>query len=241
MPAGGNIRYTVTYEQSPITDFDGVVVVVATVATFTLEADEFPLGTVFVELPDVTVQLERVIPDANGVIPYFWVRGTETDTIVDEFSSHPGVRDIKLVDSTDVEYLMRCQWVAGYDSILDALLSPEVVLLSAVGTAEEWTFEIRGETREAIAEFRQYCDENGIPITLEELGGLRPLEAQHELTEKQREALILAFERGYFDSPREATLEEVADELGISHQALASRLRRGNRRLIEKVLIDQHS
>ena len=52
----------------------------ATVAEFTLDSHEFPLGTVFAELPAVTVQLERVVPDANGVIPYFWFRGTETDT-----------------------------------------------------------------------------------------------------------------------------------------------------------------
>jgi len=213
----------------------------ATVAEFTLDSHEFPLGTVFTELPDVTVQLERVVPDANRVFPYFWVRGTETDTIVDQFSAHPGVEDIRFVDDVNGEYLMRCQWISEHDSVLDALIDPEIVLLSAVGTDDEWTFEVRGESREAIAMFRNYCHEHEIPLTLTELHTLESLEAQHKLTEKQREALILAFERGYFDSPRETTLQEVADELGITQQSLSSRLRRGNRRLIEEALIESYS
>jgi len=213
----------------------------ATVAEFTLSAHEFPLGTLFAELPDVTIQLERVVPDANGVIPYFWVRGTETDAIVDHFSDHPGVRDIQLVDNVNDEYLLRCRWVSEHESVLDALVDPEVILLSAVGTQEQWTFGIRGESRKAIAKFRNYCQEHDIPITLTELHALEPLEAQHDLTEKQREALILAFEYGYFESPRASTLQEIADELGITQQSLSSRLRRGNRRLIEKALIEAYS
>ena len=213
----------------------------ATVAEFTLAADEFPLGTVFSQLPDATVQLERVIPDANGVVPYFWVRGVETDTVVPQFANHPGVRDIQLVDQVDNEYLMRCEWVSNYDGVLDALISPEIILLSAVGTAEEWTFELRGESREDIAEFREFCHSHDVPVVLTKLQGVQPLNAKQDLTETQREALVLAYERGYFNLPRETTLEKIADELDISQQAVGSRLRRGNRRLIEQVLFSEHT
>lgn len=213
----------------------------ATVAEFTLQADEFPLGTIFAELPDVTVELDRVVPDANDVIPYFWVRGTETDAIVEQFSEHPGVRDIRAVDEVGEEYLMRCQWISEHDSLLDALIAPEIVLLTAIGTVEEWTFELRGESQEAIAEFQEYCQNHGIPVTLTELHALRPLDATHDLTDGQREALVLAYDRGYFNSPRETTLEEIADELGISQQALGARLKRGNRQLLEQALTESHS
>jgi len=53
----------------------------ATEATFTVPSDQFPLGTVFNQLPNVTVELERIIPSRDVVVSYFWVRGTEVTDI----------------------------------------------------------------------------------------------------------------------------------------------------------------
>jgi len=206
------------------------------IAEFRLAADAFPLGTVFTDLPDVTVHLERVVPGTDRVVPYFWVRGTDRDSVLDQFGTHPGVRDVREVDRVGADHLMRCEWVPEQASVLDALATEDVVLLSAVGTADEWTFELRGETREAVARFQAYCHDRGIPVELTGLHALRPLDAHDTLTAAQREALALAYEHGYFDSPRETTLAELADELGITQQALGSRLQRATRRLVERAL-----
>jgi len=50
---------------------EAMVQAMATEATFTVPSDQFPLGTVFEQLPDVTVELERIIPAQDVVIPYF--------------------------------------------------------------------------------------------------------------------------------------------------------------------------
>jgi hypothetical protein len=52
-------------------------------------------------------------------------------------------------------------------------------------------------------------------------------------TNQQHEALVLAYERGYFAEPRETSLEELADELDLSPTAVAGRLKRGMRSLID--------
>jgi len=57
------------------------------------------------------------------------------------------------------------------------------------------------------------------------------------LTDEQRETLVLAYEEGYFTEPRETSLEELAEELGVSSSAVAGRLKRGMRLLIEESLI----
>jgi predicted DNA binding protein len=44
------------------------------------------------------------------------------------------------------------------------------------------------------------------------------------LTTKQREAAILAVSEGYYESPRETTLDHLATKLGISNSALSQRL-----------------
>lgn len=212
----------------------------ATVMEFTSPADEFPLGSVFESLPGVTVELERLIPHETFIIPYFWVRGAEADDIEATFKDHAGVTNIKLIDSVENEYLMRAEWKREYVGVLSALAEIQIVVLSGVGTADGWRFEVRSESREEIGEFRTYCQENDIPIDITAVHALLPIGGEgYELTEAQREALELAYERGYFNTPREATLEDVATELGITQQSLSSRLKRGHRRLIDATLIRQ--
>ncbi|PGF14168.1 bacterio-opsin activator [Natrinema sp. CBA1119] len=210
----------------------------ATEATFTVPSDQFPLGTVFNQLPDVTVELERIIPARDVVIPYFWVRGTEVDNIESAFTDHPGTKEIRLVDSVEDEYLLRVEWALDYDDVLTVLAKTEVPLIEATGTNHQWTFEIRGDDRSDIAEFQQRCRELDISTTLTELHALTPVETGTEaaLTDTQQEALVLAYERGYFESPREVTLEVLGEEFGISQQAVGSRIRGGIKHILGSTL-----
>ena len=73
----------------------------ATEATFAVPSGQFPLGTIFDQLPGVKVELERIIPERDVVIPFFWVRGTRVDDIENAFDAHPGVREIRLVDRSE--------------------------------------------------------------------------------------------------------------------------------------------
>ncbi|MFC4542066.1 helix-turn-helix domain-containing protein [Halosolutus amylolyticus] len=57
-----------------------------------------------------------------------------------------------------------------------------------------------------------------------------------EITPKQWEALVLAFERGYYDRPRTVELEALADELSISKSAVSQRLRGAEATLIESIV-----
>ncbi len=211
----------------------------ATIMEFTSPPAEFPLGTVFSTLPSVTIELERLIPHDTLIIPYFWVRGADAADIEAAFDAHAGVTGITLIDSVEDEYLMRAEWDQEYVGVLSALATVQIVVLSGVGTKDGWHFEVRSEDREGISAFRTYCQSHDIPIDITAVHALLPVrDSGYELTDTQREALVVAYERGYFDSPRTASLEDVADELGITQQSLSSRLRRGHRRLIAGTLID---
>lgn len=211
----------------------------ATVAAFTVAADEFPLGTVFEDLPGVTVELERVVPTSDSIVPYFWVRNAGGNDVVASFRAHPGAGDVELVDSVGDEHLLRCTWDPANVGMLLAIEETGVTLLSGVGNSEQWTFEVRGDDREAVARFQAYCLEHDVPITLTSLHRLTPSDrgGVDGLTDPQREALLLAYERGYFDTPRRVTLEELAAELDITRQSFAARLRRGHQTLIDVALL----
>ena len=210
----------------------------ATEMEFTIPVTEFPLGSVLENLPEATVELERLVPNGALTIPYFWVRGASSTDIEDSFDQHAGVTDIRLVDTVDKEYLMRAKWVREYDGVLSALAETDLTVLSGVGTDDGWRFEVRGDSQEEITAFRTRCQENDISINISMVHALLPIQGDsYKLTETQREAMVLAHERGYYDTPREVSLEEIADELGITQQSLSSRLRRGYRRLVGETLI----
>lgn len=43
------------------------------ITNITVAASEFALGQLFEEFPDIEIEVERVIPMQNSVMPLFWV------------------------------------------------------------------------------------------------------------------------------------------------------------------------
>jgi predicted DNA binding protein len=211
----------------------------ASIAVFSVAASTFPLGSVFDDLPEVWVELERIVPTGQVVVPYFWVYGAEREAVVEAFYDKPGVLNIELVDSIDDSVLMRAEWDYEVHGIKRGIFESGLTLLSANGSSEEWRFELRAPDRTSLSAFQTYCRENGISTELTRLYTLseRRVDRAYGLTELQFDGLVLAFEHGYFDSPRRATLEELAVELGVSRPATADRLRRGLRNLLSNTIV----
>ncbi|WP_435334675.1 helix-turn-helix domain-containing protein [Haloarchaeobius sp. TZWWS8] len=211
-----------------------------TIAEFAFEPNSLPLSVIFDSFPDATIELERVVPTGDRLVPYFWIRNVDKADVTALFDSNSDISNVKLVDVVGPDALMRAEWEKVADQgVLNGIFHSELSLLSATGTRDEWRFDVRAEAHESIGTFQTYLQREGIPARL---GGIHTLASAGEerdfLTETQREALLLAFERGYYASPREVTLEEIAAELRISRQALASRLRRGTNRLIARTVSD---
>lgn len=212
----------------------------ATVAEFTVSTGAVPSNVVFERLPGMTVEFERIVPTDEAIVPYAWVYGVdveEIERIIEAFPRerpHPDLRGLELVDTVDGDLLLRFEWEANVEGLLRAIAESDVVLLSGVGTRDRWRIEVRGADRATVSAFQTLCLEHGVPVELTSLHTLAPIgrDPDRTLTDAQREALALAYERGYFESPRETTLEELAAEFGITGQSLGSRLRRGVNRLV---------
>lgn len=208
-------------------------------ATFSASDGEFPLAAVFSEFPAAEIELDRVVPTDKFIIPYFWVRDVEIETISMENVAHSGIHDIRVVDEVDGAAFIRIDWDLAYESVLTAIIETDVNLISAFGREDQWSFEFRAESREGLSDFQSYCEDHDIPLELTKLHALSPMESgqEYDLTDPQREAMTVAYTLGYYDSPRETTRQDVANELGISPQAVGSRLQRGTRRLLASTLV----
>lgn len=215
----------------------------ATIAELTLPAAGFPLGRLFTDHPEAEIELDRVVPSEGRLFPYFWVRDAETDEVLSTLEEHALLESVALVDTVDDEGLFQVVWKADVDGIVRALVETDVALLSGVGTADRWTFELRATSAEALSTFQRYCRNHDVPITPQRVRSLekRANSGESRLTEKQRDALTLAFHEGYYDDTRRITLESLAETLGITRPSVSSRLRRGHRNLIGSTIVREQS
>lgn len=73
----------------------------------------------------------------------------------------------------------------------------------------------------------------GTDISLEQLRGYRAqVEPLDLLTDRQREVLEVAFERGYYDVPRQASVQAIAAEFELDDSTVAEHLQRAERNLL---------
>ena len=107
-------------------------------------------------------------------------------------------------------------------------------LVSATASSDEWVVEMEFPDRESLGKFWEWYRSN---VTEPVLGQIQTINSESgmgvkTLTSKQREAIDIAYQNGYFRVPREITTEQLADRIGISNQACSQRLRRGLNNLI---------
>ena len=115
------------------------------------------------------------------------------------------------------------------------------VVLDMENDENTWIFTVWMPERSNLADLWDSARRHDIDIELlgvNEYASLATTDAG--LTDSQREALFVAFEAGYFEEPRNATLGEVAAELDISQPAAGGLLRRGVERLIISSLMEDN-
>ncbi|MFP8951869.1 helix-turn-helix domain-containing protein [Natrialbaceae archaeon A-arb3/5] len=208
------------------------------IGEFSIPATEFSFGAVLEGRDDLVIEFESVVPTHRGLMPFVW-NGDEYDEIAAEIAADPAVERIDEVEQVDGGRLYRVAWSDSSDSIARAVRKSEATLIEAVGSNDRWTFEVRFREQERIEQFQDCVREYDIDLVLERLSTEFEVDPsmEYDLTDKQYETLVTAFESGFFENPRETTLDEVGTELGVSDAAAAGRLRRGMTNLLSQTLM----
>ena len=95
----------------------------------------------------------------------------------------------------------------------------------------EWTLRA---SHESLSELGSAFDSMGMEYDIEYLRDLG--DEEEFLTEKQRKVIEVAHELGYYDTPREVSLSEVADELGIAKSTCSETLHRAEGKIMDRFL-----
>jgi len=210
-------------------------------AGFEASSPDLLLGQTLESLPSLTLDLERQYAlDPAHPIAFCWAncrdlerleRTLDDDGTVDAYeritrSTEWALYRIRRSNSGVINAYRR--WVAAGGELLDCR-----------GVDGRWEVEMRFPDRESFARYHEFLEREDVEVRLHRLAagdGTDREQGSETLTDSQREALVIAHECGFYDVPRETTLETIADALEISNQAVSERLRRGQSRLIEEHL-----
>ncbi|USZ69643.1 helix-turn-helix domain-containing protein [Halorussus salilacus] len=112
-------------------------------------------------------------------------------------------------------------WHVGFDGIEEADTT-----LSELERGNEYDVLDRENTE--LPEMQDFVQNAGAAMTL--------IEGCRDLSEVERQTLETAVSDGYFESPRGATLGHLADEFDVSKPAVSKNLRRGQQKMIQRVI-----
>lgn len=207
------------------------------VAEFVLPTEAFVLGGALKRDGVECIEFACNIPTRIGVMPYFWVWGSSFDEFEDAARQEESISEIEEIDTLENSRLYRTEWATSVGDLLDAIRDSNGLLKTAVGE-ERWEFELVFEERDDLSAFSERCSEIGLEFQLSRVHALtESVEGGYGLTPAQRETLVTAEQSGYFDMPRSITMEDLADELGLSPGAVSGRLRRGLSNLIQRTIL----
>lgn len=193
-------------------------------------------------VPDMEFHTEDLqLVDAEQANFVFWADGDDFARLDTALAHDSTIDDFALLTEVGNRRLYRTtltQAGTTYLTYPDAS-DHDIVFLNVTTTHDGSHFRARVPSRNALQAYRDACRDKGLPFHLERVYRENPDDAsgRYGLTDRQYEALVLAYERGYFGAERNTTLEAIARDLDISRQALAARLRRGHERLIANTLV----
>lgn len=206
---------------------------------FAVDGEEFTLGRVLSGPPVMRLELERIVPTGNAVMPFVWATGEEFEAFEEKVRESPSVKELLALDKVGDSGLYRIEWRDHPEDLIEAIAESDAAVLEARGK-ENWTFRLRFPDHDKLSLFHNYCTDHDVTIRIDRTYTLTEETErgrQFDLSQEQREALVLALRRGYFATPSEVSLDELADELDISRQALSNRIRRGNEKVLRKSLL----
>lgn len=207
---------------------------------FSLPASSFGFGEPFGDDSRFEVEFDRLVPTDEGMLPYLWVLDGDLDRFEERATEASAVEELSRVERLEERGLYEASWTGTASTVVSAIGDADGTVLSARGTAERFRFRVRFPGRSRARIFQSRCADSDVAIEIEKLYGSSGTASRERygLTEKQYSTIRLAYERGYFEEPREVTLENLGSELDISSRAVSQRLRRATARLVDRMLED---
>lgn len=208
------------------------------IADFTVTSDSFTLHHALTTVPEMTVEAERLASHSvEWLFPFQWATGGDFERFDEALENDPTVASATAIEESGESVLYQIEWSDEVVALITEITDQHASILKAEASGETWQIQLRFAEESQVSSFQERFEERGRSFEVNKLyHPSTPRQGEYGLTPEQRDTLVLALENGYFDVPREQSIEELADELGISSNAVSQRIRRGSANLVRQTL-----
>jgi predicted DNA binding protein len=193
------------------------------------------IGAVSREFPDATFRVLSAVPrdeDGFGLVD---IRTDDPDGVLAWMETADAVTAVEPIRQEADGVVI--QFETSQPLLLASVQASGVPLSLPVEIQDGQAHLELTASRDRIAALGEAFDDLGVTYSLDRL--YESVEAAAPLTEKQRETLLAALEQGYYDTPRDTTLSELADELGMANSTLSELLHRAEESVIKAFVADR--
>lgn len=191
--------------------------------------DHLWIAEVSQRFPDATFRLLTGVQTATGSTELGEVISDDPAEVSNAISEYPAVLSHQVLDVTENRSLARYETSQSnfFDFVENSSLAPEFPITVQDGwfefdlTAKQERFDLFQEGLEAS------------PHSFELVSKIQFVESPGLLTERQEQVVETALREGYFEIPRESTLAEVAEKLGVDKSSASEVLRRAEANILK--------
>ncbi|RDI72635.1 helix-turn-helix domain-containing protein [Halopelagius longus] len=212
-----------------------------TIAEVHVSHPDFVLGRTIEAMTEVEIRPEtQPVQAGDALVLFFSVEGN-FEGFEEVLAADHTVTDPRLVAELEDRRIYRVQLTDRAKLVTYKLAELGIYLSEIAHDDGGWRFRALLPDLDSLTAFREYCKAENITFRVKAMyqNDQAATRGGFGLTDGQREALLLAFDRGYFSDPREITLQELAEEMGISSTACGRRLRRASEQLIESTVVSE--
>lgn len=210
------------------------------IVTARIPAGQFALRDTLDETPGAAFELVQHVARAAGEMSLVWAMAPDVDSMEEIVRRDSTVADVETLTTADGASLLRVEWDPSMRVVISDVIGTQGTVTSASATSAGWNLQFLFPDREAVTATHNACERHGVDIDLRSIRSLSGSRrrSRFDLTESQHDTLVAAHKAGYYDVPRGVKLADLASDMGVSHQTLSERLRRGHRSLVGNTLIN---
>lgn len=157
--------------------------------------------------------------------------------IISKISDEPDVRNLELLWKRGNEALLQVE--AENPVLLEPVSRAGVPLKTPFSVSEGNVIWEIAASQAKLSELGARLEALGVTYDVSSIRGLEEQRTESLLTDRQEEVLLAAFEAGYYDTPREATLTDVAEEVDVTKATCSDILHRAEGKIVGSFISDR--